>query len=306
MKRKRPSGVRPSDSVLEAAERIFQRQYLIFASARDDMLADADAEALHDMRVSSSRLRSALRLFRPFLSDIRRGELNALLSRFRRKLGTARDWEVWIGFLSDLSEKKKRSRDPVWMGYVAAQRKQCRRLRTGAMRLLAGDEYEQLKYRIESFLGKDLARLIGKSPGGYFACYAAGKVRRGYRRLLKTKLGRKHAGPEEIHEIRKRIRRLRYWTEFAAPAIGAPLPTLAKRLKALTTSLGDAHDMDVYLERIGAERGGLPVGLAASIERRRSAAVRESWKAWKHLREAGFRKKLLRKLKDSRHKEGPK
>lgn len=300
MKRPASRGASSPLSVLEAARQILERQHGIFRRARGDMLADSDPEALHDMRVASGRLRSALRLFRPFLSDIRRSQLNALLARFRGRLGTARDWEVWVKFLSDLSGKKH-SRDPVWMAYVALQRKQYRRFRTGAMQLLDSPEYDELDRRLLMFLGRDLTRLIESSPGGSFVPYAAGNVRRLYRRLLKLEARGKYGTPEEMHALRKRIRRLRYWTEFAAPVVGPPLPALAKRLKALTTALGNVHDMDVYLERTSGEDVDLPTGLVSSIRRRRSAAVKDFRKAWKRLRESDFRKRVSRKLKKLSH-----
>lgn len=286
--------------VLKAARQVFQRQYLAFREARGKMSATSDSEALHDMRVALNRFRAAVRLFRPFMSDVGRSELNALLSRFRSRLGVARDWEVWVAFLEEVSAKKGCSVDPAWSAYLAGQRKRNRQLRTDVVKLLESSECRELDRRVETFLERHLPSLIELSPGGSYGAYMASKVRRGYKRILKRKIKPRHASPKEMHRLRKRIRRIRYWAEFAAPDLGGPVVKLAGRLKALTTSLGNVHDMDVYLDRIRSKSIRPPRGLKATIERRRAAGVRDFKKAWDELRDRSFRKKVLGKLKKTR------
>lgn len=61
------------------------------------VLARAHEEGIHQMRVASRRLRSALTLYRDFLPDEQVRYLNGELKWLIRELGSARDWDVFVG-----------------------------------------------------------------------------------------------------------------------------------------------------------------------------------------------------------------
>jgi CHAD domain-containing protein len=91
------------------------------------------------------------------------------------------------------------------------------------------------------------------------------------------------ADPAEVralHDMRIAAKRLRYALEATAPAFGPYAATAVKRVKRLQAVLGEIHDLDVTLARVG--EAGLPT--AEGVLRERRAAEHERFLAeWREL-----------------------
>ncbi len=85
--------------------------------------------------------------------------------------------------------------------------------------------------------------------------------------------------PEEVHDLRKAIRDLRYAAEALAPASGVPLDSFVRTLKAWQDTLGEMHDAHVLASKLGPWRGRLP-RIEAGLSRR-FGAHREVWEAYR-------------------------
>lgn len=70
------------------------------AQAHARLLDDADAQALHDLRVALRRLRSLLRAYRPWLGRTVPGKLRRELGKLARATNEARDAEVQLAWLA--------------------------------------------------------------------------------------------------------------------------------------------------------------------------------------------------------------
>jgi CHAD domain-containing protein len=70
-------------------------------------LRDFDADAIHDARVATRRLRAATRLLAPVLSEDRRKPFEKVLKKLRRQLGALRDLDVMIENLSKLGSQAR-------------------------------------------------------------------------------------------------------------------------------------------------------------------------------------------------------
>src|SRR5947209_3645879 len=68
-------------------------------------LRDFDADAIHDARVATRRLRAATKLLAPVLSDDRRKPFDKVLKKHRRRLGPLRDLDVMVESLSKLASE---------------------------------------------------------------------------------------------------------------------------------------------------------------------------------------------------------
>ena len=68
-------------------------------------LREFDPDGIHDARVATRRLKSAMKLLAPVLSDGQRKPFEKVLKRLRRRLGPLRDLDVMIESLSELSAK---------------------------------------------------------------------------------------------------------------------------------------------------------------------------------------------------------
>jgi CHAD domain-containing protein len=66
-------------------------------------LRDFDGEAIHDARVATRRLKAAMELLAPVLSDHHRGPFEKVLKKLRKRLGPLRDLDVMIERLAEIS-----------------------------------------------------------------------------------------------------------------------------------------------------------------------------------------------------------
>ena len=277
---------RSEDTVLKSAQRLFCLQYRLMSDARKAILKDSHEkdEALHDFRVAVNRFRAMLRVCRPFISDIYSKELRQALSGFRRTLGPARDSEIWIACLKRFEKDRNCAENAAWTNFLSAQQRQDESLRKDMANKLEGREYAEFKERITAFLRRDLPGLVHSSPGGDYANYMRDRLNRKSAKLMKRKVKPGRMSSDEMHRLRKRCKRLRYAAEFAAPALGSNTAELAGKLKAVTGSLGDVHDMDVCL--IHAESLQSSDGytrLPDFIRHERDSALKDFRKSWSSL-----------------------
>ncbi|MBZ4319752.1 CYTH and CHAD domain-containing protein [Streptomyces huiliensis] len=203
-------------------------------------------DAVHQLRVATRRLRSALRTHRKLLDPRATDPLGAELRRLAGELGVDRDREVVTERLRQRLDELPRTlvRGPV----RARLRIWSNRSRVDARRrvttALDSPRYLTLLDRLDA--------LVTDPPLRPAAAEAAEKdlakaVRRDRDRLaariahaLATDPG--PARDAALHDARKAAKRARYAAESAAPALGKDARRLAKRLKAVQTVLGDHQD----------------------------------------------------------------
>jgi CHAD domain-containing protein len=93
---------------------------------------------------------------------------------------------------------------------------------------------------------------------------------------------------ENLHQVRKRAKAVRYAAEAAAPVIGKPARRLAEAMENLQEVLGELHDAvvcEAWLRRSGISSQpsqALVAGQLIERERQRQAICRRAWpKAWR-------------------------
>src|SRR5437588_3817420 len=98
------------DPLVEYCERIIEKLRELAPRA----LREGDPDAIHDARVATRRMRAALRLIKPVISDEQRRPLARVLRRLRRRLGPRRDLDVMIGHLQSLKRARSHSAAIEW------------------------------------------------------------------------------------------------------------------------------------------------------------------------------------------------
>jgi len=78
-------------------------------------LKDWDADAIHDARVATRRLKAAMDLLKFVLSDDHRKPFNKVLKKLRRRLGPLRDMDVMIEHLEELGKSAVSAATVEWM-----------------------------------------------------------------------------------------------------------------------------------------------------------------------------------------------
>lgn len=240
---------------MKAARQSLQR----YSEGIEQHLAGAaegkEPEAIHQVRVSCRRLRTALQVFGPCLAGqpVRRWrkEVKHLLKSLRK----ARDADIQIQFLEDLL-KQAASKPKVLPGL----RRLLLRLRQKRGRL-----QKRIRKAVERFVKKNILSEIqsqAAQPGDLqnssetegigsievWAGAAVGKALEKTTALLQCLQNPKDT--KSHHRLRIAVKRLRYTLEIFQPGIEGDLERFIKPLKKLQTLLGDLNDCVVWLEQI--------------------------------------------------------
>ncbi|MFF1350290.1 CHAD domain-containing protein [Streptomyces sp. NPDC058322] len=213
-------------------------------------------DSVHQLRVATRRLRSALRTYRKILDRDVTDPVGAELKWLAAELGIDRDQEVLDARLrsgldalpSTLALGPVRGRLRVW----SVARRNGSRRRTVA--LLDGKRYLALLESLDALLAAPpLLPAASRAPERALPR----AVLKEYRRLA-ARIGRAlelppgHGRDLAVHEARKAAKRVRYAAEAARPALGRPAKRFAKRMKAVQSLLGDHQDSVVAREALRA------------------------------------------------------
>jgi len=197
-----------------------------------------DPEYLHQLRVGMRRLRSVLRAFAEILPEKKARRLARDTRRAMRKLAAARDWDVFVDWLEQAHPQSE---------VLVRARRQQREARRAA-KVVASD------ISIEALVPK---------PGDTSAAdFAAAALERLERKASKQARRMDWADPAARHELRIRVKRLRYASEFFGRR-RAPL----ERLQDVLGELNDVEVARELLRKIDADAPGLYRSLAARERR---------------------------------------
>jgi CHAD domain-containing protein len=205
-----------------------------------------EPDAVHQMRVTTRRLRAALQAFPMILPKPATAGLRDELRWLGQVLGDARDAEVleqhFQAALADLPVE-------LVIGPVKARVTMYFAPEQAAARKAVLKALDSRRYF--RFLD-DLDRLLDDPPQTAATAAAADEIltqavahayRRTMHRMRRAK--RAPAGPARdvaLHEARKAAKRARYAADAAEPAVGKPARRFAKRMKAVQSVLGDHQD----------------------------------------------------------------
>ena len=237
----------------------------------------ADAEAVHQMRVAVRRLRAALGLFAKALDRDTRSGLAAELRWLQRRLGAARDWDVFVSETLDPATAKLDAGEG-----IAGLREAARSLRDDAYRrvrrTLGGRRYTRMLLSVELWL-TDHAWLRAPEPGGNrpearpIRSYAQRRLGRWDAKLCADLARHAALSAAERHAVRIRAKKLRYASEFVAGVFpGSGARDYIAGLKSLQDALGTANDLVIAERLLGklatrmARNGVAPVEIAGAVD----------------------------------------
>ncbi|GLY33917.1 CYTH and CHAD domain-containing protein [Kineosporia sp. NBRC 101731] len=232
-------------------------------------------DAVHQMRVATRRLRTALATFRPFFAPDAvtslREELKWLGSDV---LGPVRDAEVIREkLLADVAAlPAELVLGPVARRIQLEMGAEYRSAHESAVAELDGDRYLALIDELEAFVAAPPFSVRASNPAAdelrKVVRKAAGRVSQHVDVLAGETVG----SPEHdfhLHEVRIKAKRARYATEAARPVIGKPAKQVAKGMESITETLGNHQDgvvqrqwlRDLGVRAHGAGENGFTFGL---------------------------------------------
>jgi CHAD domain-containing protein len=224
--------------------------YLAAQAARlkalDPAIRRDEPDAIHQMRVTTRRVRAALQAF-PMI--VPREATRHLLDELRwlaTVLGAARDTEVLQATFqaalattpAELVLGPAKARVSV---YFAPQEEAAREEVRSA---LESQRYFRLLDELDRLLHAPPEAAATAAPAGEVLPHAVGQAfRRARRRMRRAR----HVPPgpardAALHEARKAAKRARYAAEAARPAVGKKARRFAKGMKAIQSALGDHQD----------------------------------------------------------------
>lgn len=214
---------------------------------------DVDPEFLHDLRVAVRRIRSVLAEAKRVLPAEARDRFREDFGWLGEVTGGARDLDVyvieWDRYVAPLSVDAAAELGPV-LDHLEASR------RSEHATLAAALESKRSRQLLVDWRAWLDGPITGGTPGDE-AERALGKVvahrtAAAQRRLLER--GRAigvHTPAEELHELRKDAKKLRYLLEcFGGLLEAAPRKAFLQRLKALQDNLGELQDAEVHAQQL--------------------------------------------------------
>ena len=249
----------------------------------------SDPEHVHQLRVTTRRLRAVLRAARGTMVGADWVEhLRTELAAGGTSLGGVRDLDVLI---AHLREERASLAVPERLAVprILDALEQERRMRRRALiEMLTSDRYRTLLEHLEAAASSpvvtDASARLERIAGKQF-----GKLRKAVRKAGKN------PSDAELHRVRIKSKRARYAAELAEVACGKPARRFIGRMKDLQNLLGEHHDA-VVAEQVlrtvitpdGDRRMALAVGLLLERQRERRREAREAIpKAWSKAKKCG-------------------
>src|ERR1700722_5493211 len=255
-----PTAVDGSMTVAEVAlanlRRYLSDWYLHEPGAR---LGD-DPEELHDLRVAGRRLEAILSQFRSYVPEplLR---IRPTLKTVLRALGHARDLDVALieleAFSRGLPEAERESLEPLKRHLVSESGK----ARANMLSVLDSVWVKKNLQELTSLWTAPWAA-SEQTPTEPVLHAAPGLIRRRYRKLRKgADLLTPNSSMEAYHNVRGRLKKLRYALEAVAVIYGKPADAMLRTLRRWQEKLGVQQDAAVASRRLQALAGAPPNGI---------------------------------------------
>ncbi|HLG87506.1 MAG TPA: CHAD domain-containing protein [Alphaproteobacteria bacterium] len=253
-------------------------------------IAGENPEGVHQARVAIRRLRSALALFRDYAGVASARDFRDRLRDAGRALGEGRDWDVFLTetLPAYLAERQGARADSIVKIATRLRIAGHRRVR----RTLTTPDHQRLLYELRGWiigdswrngLGAEAYRAL-ESPCRHIA---RGILDRAAKKVRKLGEAMDSLTPEDRHELRKAMKRLRYGSEFLGslypPGEVAHYLSVAEGLQDILGKLNDAAGIIAIADRPPMRKGcpyeelqALREWAAADTERN-LAALKADW-----------------------------
>lgn len=211
-------------------------------------------EALHDFRVASRRLRAFVDVFEPLLDPATVRRAKRPLRKITRTVRGMRDCDVQMGLLRErhgraASDIERIALEDLIATTTALRKREARLLRRRMRRLDLGE----VNFALCAILGMTVTRL---PPPGSQTSHLSLELLEPF-----TQPGLAQRPPDDglehadhLHQLRIRLKKLRYALELFEPALGTAFEQLYAPVESLQELLGHHHDLVVLTEVIANRR----------------------------------------------------
>ncbi len=261
-------GLLPDDPMAEAGRKVmlFHMERMLLNEPGSRL--GEDIEAVHDMRVSTRRIRSAIRLFDPFFKSGKLARHSRHLKRVAATLGQVRDLEVQMDKAARyLDAHPGEGLDPLFARWHAD---------VDAARADLIDELDSKKFarfvkHFYAFLttpGKGARALPEPGQTGVYQVrhVAPRLIYEHYERVRAYEAVLDDPPLTTLHALRIEFKRLRYAVEFFEEVLGPEARVVINAIKRMQDHLGDLNDTCVvsdmlrdFVDAHNNEYSGVPI-----------------------------------------------
>jgi CHAD domain-containing protein len=224
----------------------YLREHAARLGVLDALVRADEPDSVHQMRVSSRRLRSALQTFGEVIPRSGTGEIVTGLKWLGGVLGEARDAEV---LASRLAQNVRTFPAEVVLGPVQARIQGHfapihAAARANVLATLDSARYFALRDALDELLDDPPLTAEAARPAGRVLPAAAHRTYRRTRRRMRRAGHTPPGRPRELayHEARKAAKRARYAGEAVSTALGKDARRFTKQMKKIQSVLGDHQD----------------------------------------------------------------
>jgi CHAD domain-containing protein len=283
---------------------------------REAALDANEIEGVHDMRVASRRVRSAVRDFLPYLSEANLSSAREELRGLGDALGRARNHDVASVALEEVRKEAPAGVSRFVKSMARERRAQAAKERAALAGEISAERLTHLRDEFVEALRRALAAARRRKRGDRrpqdLSLRAVGReiifVR--WRELRRRCANLYHPFKvKKIHRARISAKRLRYALELFALCFGDSLKDLAKEVTKLQKSLGELHDCDDLIASFGAHLAGYIEGSSEDASERaalvwlmdhfveqRTKHFRDALARWHEWETSGFEARLRERL----------
>ena len=236
--------IRLDDRLDLALKKILKTEFMWMEAQRVGAMTDRDPEFVHQARVATRRMRSALIMFHDALPERTVKFLETRLKWVGGLFGTVRDLDVFNINLTNYEQRipdfNKAKRKAIETLVIKQRRAPLRAMAEG----LESRKYKIFEKRMLSFLDSPCEDQPDLLAGQKLIREVAPQAIRGQFKNIVEQSKRVFANPKltEFHSLRIQMKRLRYLIEFMAPAYGNGLDGLIQQTVHIQTCLGDLQD----------------------------------------------------------------
>ncbi|HET7497999.1 MAG TPA: CHAD domain-containing protein [Candidatus Eisenbacteria bacterium] len=248
----RAYAIHPADRLTDVAHKTFAKQFERMIWNEPGTRLGIDPEYLHDMRVATRRLRTAMDLFETAIPDHPRRAFADDLRWVGRGLGRVRDRDVALQHVAELAADAPDLEIPAWRIFRHSLELERSRMRVRLIERLDSERYAALVERARAWIAAP-APAGEEVPAGGSPAYTVAP------RLIAERMGALAAAYDEaerlvdqpsLHAFRIAAKRARYAHEYFGDTGGPRSSRRAKRLAGLQDFLGEHQDAVMLLRRL--------------------------------------------------------
>jgi CHAD domain-containing protein len=320
-KAKKITGIDCDGPAYNAIAQVLNTRMEEMYSFREHALDSSAPKGVHDMRVASRRLRTALRDFAPYLEKKRFANGLENIKSLAQALGRVRDHDVAVIALEKAATKAPAAISDEILRFVERRHRARQQAFAELAPFLESDRLSRLKTRFQKALEATIERARGKAAS---SPRPAAPANISYREVARSTIlghlkdleerseGLYHPNKvKPLHKVRITAKRLRYALELFDQCWEQRTAFFAKKLAALQSSLGELHDCDIWIKSFGDEaicelrpfdvdRKATAVWLLLHFVELRTKHFRQALQQWSEWESKDFSSKLKTILAKSR------